>query len=45
MEPLFERPELFKSDRIHPTAEGIEEMVQATVGDVAAALPDTEAEG
>ena len=45
MEPLFERPELFKSDRIHPTAEGIEEMVQATVDDVAAALPDTEAEG
>lgn len=42
MEPLIERPELFQGDRIHPTAEGIEQMVQATVDDVAAALPDAD---
>ncbi|MWV27465.1 arylesterase [Aurantiacibacter rhizosphaerae] len=40
MEPLFQNPDLFQGDRVHPTAQGIEEMVNATVDDVAAALPE-----
>lgn len=39
MEPVFDNPDLMQGDRIHPTAEGIEDMVAATVDDVAAALP------
>ncbi len=42
MEPLFNNPDLFQDDRIHPTARGIEEMVNTTVDDVTAALPDAE---
>ena len=38
--PVYDRPALIQQDRIHPTAEGIEAMVAATVDDVAAALPD-----
>lgn len=38
-EPVFDKPALIQQDRIHPTAEGIEAMVAATVDDVAAALP------
>ncbi|APE26959.1 arylesterase [Aurantiacibacter gangjinensis] len=39
MEPVYDQPQLMQSDRVHPTAEGIEEMVAATVDDVAEALP------
>ena len=42
MQPLLDQPELIQDDRIHPTAQGIEEMVKATVDDVAAALPDAD---
>lgn len=41
MEPVYDKPELIQPDRVHPTARGIEEMVEATVGDVADALPES----
>ena len=37
---VYDRPELIQQDRIHPTADGIEALVAATVDDVATALPD-----
>ncbi|MXO62199.1 arylesterase [Qipengyuania oceanensis] len=40
LEAIYQRPELFQDDRIHPTAVGIEEIVGATVSQVAEALPD-----
>ena len=40
MEPLLGRPEWVQPDRIHPTAEGIDAMVAATVDAVAEALPE-----
>ncbi|WP_246021518.1 arylesterase [Alteraurantiacibacter aquimixticola] len=40
LEPVFDKPELILPDRIHPTAEGIEEIVAATVDQVVAALPE-----
>jgi acyl-CoA thioesterase-1 len=40
LEPVYDKPELIQPDRIHPTAEGIEAMVAATVDDVADALPE-----
>jgi acyl-CoA thioesterase-1 len=40
LEPVYDKPELIQPDRIHPTAEGIEAMVAATVDDVERALPD-----
>lgn len=39
LEEIYQEPQLFQDDRIHPTVEGIEELVGATVNDVAAALP------
>jgi acyl-CoA thioesterase-1 len=39
MEPVYDKPELRQADRIHPTAEGIEEMVAATIDTVVGALP------
>lgn len=39
MEPVFDQPQLIQPDRVHPTAEGLELMVAATVEEVAAALP------
>lgn len=39
LQPLQGKPDLVQSDRIHPTALGVEEMVAATVDDVAEALP------
>jgi acyl-CoA thioesterase-1 len=39
LEPVYDKPELIQGDRIHPTAEGIEAMVAATVDDVERALP------
>ena len=44
LEDIYTRPELFQDDRIHPTAEGIEALVASTVDEVAAALPEGEAE-
>lgn len=43
LESIYQRPELFQSDRIHPTEEGIEELVGATVETVADALPEDDA--
>ncbi len=40
MENIYEDASLFQSDRIHPTAEGIEALVASTLDEVAAALPD-----
>lgn len=39
MQPLAENPDLFLPDRVHPTAQGVEEMVAASVGTVIGALP------
>lgn len=40
LEPVYDKPGLIQPDRIHPTAEGIVALVQATVDDVVDALPD-----
>jgi acyl-CoA thioesterase-1 len=37
LQPLMGKPDLVQADRIHPTATGIEEIVAATVGEVAKA--------
>lgn len=42
LEDIYEKPELFLSDRIHPTSEGIEALVTSTIDDVVAALPQEE---
>lgn len=39
IEPMFDKPELIQPDRIHPTEQGIEALVAATVADVVGALP------
>ena len=39
LEPVADKPELRQADHIHPTAQGIEAMVAATVDTVAGALP------
>jgi acyl-CoA thioesterase-1 len=39
LEDIYREPELFQPDNIHPTAEGIERLVAATLGNVEAALP------
>ncbi|MXO57979.1 arylesterase [Altererythrobacter salegens] len=39
LEPVYDKPELRQADRIHPTAQGIEDMVAATIDTVAGALP------
>ena len=44
LEAIYQEPQLFQNDRIHPTVEGIEELVVSTVDQVAAALPEAEAE-
>ena len=44
MEPLAEDPSLLLPDRIHPTAEGVNAMVAATVDTVIAALPESDAD-
>ena len=38
--PVYDKPALIQDDKVHPTAEGIEALVAATVDDVATALPD-----
>ena len=42
LEDIYQQPQLFQDDRIHPTAEGIEALVASTVDQVAAALPGEE---
>src|SRR5688572_8789828 len=39
LEPVYDKPALIQQDRIHPTAEGIEAMAEATADDVERALP------
>ena len=43
LEDIYREPDLFQDDRIHPTAEGIERLVAATLGQVEGALPEPEA--
>ncbi|WP_291135427.1 arylesterase [Erythrobacter sp.] len=45
LESIYENPNLFQADRIHPTEEGIEQLVEATLADVREALPEEENEG
>ena len=40
LQAVIDKPELRQADRIHPTKQGIEELVAATAVDVAKALPD-----
>ena len=42
LEPVYDQPQLMQADRVHPTAEGIAELVAFTRGDVAAALEQVE---
>lgn len=39
LETIYRDPSLFQSDRIHPTADGIERLVAATLDEVEGALP------
>lgn len=39
LEPIYDKPQMIQPDRIHPTEEGIETLVGATVDAVAQALP------
>lgn len=39
LEAVYQRPELFQADRLHPTVEGLGVLVEATRGAVADALP------
>ena len=45
LEAIYEDQALFQADRIHPTEEGIETLVGATLDQVASALPPSDAEG
>ena len=42
LESIYDKPELIQPDRIHPTEEGIETLVGATVSAVQQALPEGE---
>ncbi|MDJ0642200.1 MAG: arylesterase [Erythrobacter sp.] len=42
LEDIYQDQSLFLSDRIHPTAEGIEALVASTIGQVKGALPEEE---
>lgn len=39
MEPVYDQPQLMLEDGIHPTARGVERMVEASLDQVIAALP------
>ena len=39
LETIYQRPELFQSDRLHPTTEGLKLLVKATREEVVEALP------
>ncbi len=43
LEDIYRDPALFQSDRIHPTAEGIERLVASTLDEVEDALPPVQA--
>lgn len=43
LQAVIDKPELRQADRIHPTKQGIEELVAATAVDVAKALPSDNA--
>lgn len=43
LEDIYRDPALFQSDRIHPTADGIERLVASTLDEVEAALPPVKA--
>ncbi|MDN3644855.1 arylesterase [Pontixanthobacter aestiaquae] len=40
LESIYQKPEMIQSDRVHPTEEGIETLVGATVEAVVRALPE-----
>ena len=40
LESVYDQPQLIQPDRIHPTAEGIEALVGATLDEVVEALPE-----
>ena len=40
LQSIYQRPELFQSDRLHPTEEGVEVLVDATVDQIMNALPE-----
>lgn len=40
LQSIYDKPQLIQPDRIHPTAEGIETLVGATVDEVVEALPE-----
>ena len=42
LETVYQRPELFQDDRIHPTEEGLQVLANDTVVEVAEALPPAE---
>lgn len=42
LEDIYQKPELFQADRIHPTEEGIEALVASTIDAVQAELPERE---
>ena len=42
LEDIYQDQTLFQGDRIHPTADGIERLVAATLDEVEGALPDEE---
>jgi len=42
LEDIYRDPALFQSDRIHPTADGIERLVASTLGEIEGALPAPE---
>ena len=42
LEDIYRDPSLFQSDKIHPTAEGIERLVESTIDKVEGALPPAE---
>jgi acyl-CoA thioesterase I len=42
LESVYSRPQLIQPDRVHPTAQGIDAIVAATVDAVAAAVPPAE---
>ncbi|MFN3865072.1 MAG: arylesterase [Erythrobacter sp.] len=39
LEAIYREPQLFQADKIHPTAEGIEQLVASTIAEVESALP------
>lgn len=41
LQAVIDKPELRQADHIHPTKQGVEELVAATAVDVARALPET----